>query len=155
MNAVINNNPIHLVQKALFDMESSTHTHYSHTLLQYYVLFTSLLGLLGYISLNLSPAAIRDNYTPSHRARFTPLAARSLGAWFFLCMVLRCGAWVFWGEKGWYDTCMVSLAVPLMHYTVEKAVFGSVGWRQVFLAYGIDGGGLVWMWMVRREVLGL
>lgn len=97
---------------------------------------------------------MRTNYAVSHRPQFNALAARSLGAWFFLCMILRYGAWHFWGEKGWYDACMVSLAVPLWHYAVEKAVFRSVGWRQVFLAYSIDGVGLVWMAVKRGEVVG-
>lgn len=92
---------------------------------------------------------------PSHRTQFSPLAARSLGAWFFLCTLLRFGAWYFWGEKGWYDTGMLSLAVPLLHYTVEKLVWGSVTWGQVGAAFGIDGLGLVWMLVKRGEVLGI
>ena len=116
---------------------------------------TALIGLFGYFSLNLSPATIRTNYTPTHRPQFTSLAARSLGAWFFLCAILRLGAWHFWGEKGWYDAGMVSLGVPLFHYTVEKLVFRSVEWKQIFMAFAIDGVGLGWMWVVRGEVLGV
>ena len=50
---------------------------------------------------------------------------------------------------------MVSLGVPLFHYTVEKVMFGSVEWKQVFMAFAIDGVGLGWMWVVRGEVLGV
>lgn len=70
-------------------------------------------------------------------------------------MILRFGAWHFWQEKGWYDAGMVSLAVPLWHYTVEKVAFGSVEWKQLYLAYAIDGFGLAWMWVKRGEVLGV
>jgi len=50
---------------------------------------------------------------------------------------------------------MVTLALPLWHYGVEKAVFGSPTWAQMAMAYTIDGGGFVWMWLVRNDVLGL
>ncbi|KAF2450825.1 hypothetical protein P171DRAFT_439399 [Karstenula rhodostoma CBS 690.94] len=126
-----------------------------HTYLRYGILFTAFIGVAGYISLTFSPSAIRANYTPTHRPHFTTLAARSLGAWFFLCGILRFGGWYYWGERGWYDACMVSLAVPLWHYTVERVAFGSVGLKQVFLAYAIDGGVLVWMWLSRGRVVGL
>lgn len=115
---------------------------------------TAIVGLFGYVTLNFAPANIRANYKSSHHPQFTPLAARSLGAWFFLCMILRYGAWRFWGEKGWYDACMVSLAVPLWHYTVEKAIFGSVEWKQICMAYVIDGTGLVYMLVKREHILG-
>lgn len=44
--------------------------------------------------------------------------------------------------------------MPLMHYTIERVVWGSVTVKQVVLAYSIDGVGLVWMLVVRGEVLG-
>ena len=50
---------------------------------------------------------------------------------------------------------MVSLAVPLWHYCIEKVVFRSPTWTQMMLAYTIDGGGLVWMWVMRNDLLGL
>ncbi|KAK7186896.1 hypothetical protein DPSP01_007084 [Paraphaeosphaeria sporulosa] len=124
-----------------------------HTYLRYAILFTAFIGVAGYISLVFSPSAIRANYTPTHRPHFTALAARSLGAWFFLCGILRFGAWYYWGEKGWYDACMVSLAVPLWHYGVERVVFGSVELSQVSVAYAIDGGVLAAMWMSRDGVI--
>lgn len=92
---------------------------------------------------------------PAYQKQFTPLAARSLGAWFLLCAVARYGAWHNWGERGWYDACMVSLALPLWHYGVETVGWGSVTWSQIFMAYAIDGSGFVWMWMARKSVLGL
>ncbi|OAK98893.1 hypothetical protein IQ06DRAFT_349535 [Phaeosphaeriaceae sp. SRC1lsM3a] len=99
----------------------SSTTSSPHVYLQYYVLFTALIGVFGYASLSLfsSTTSIRANYMPSHRTQFSPLAARSLGAWFFLCTLLRFGAWYFWGEKGWYDTAVLALAflvVTLRHY---------------------------------------
>jgi len=72
-----------------------------------------------------------------------------------LSAIIRYAAWQNWGEKGWYDACMVTLALPLWHYGVEKAVFGSPTWAQMAMAYTIDGGGFVWMWLVRNDVLGL
>lgn len=115
---------------------------------------TASVGLFGYLSLNFDPANFRQNYTLDVRSQFTHLAARSLGAWFFLCMLLRCGAWHFWGEQGWYDACMVSLAVPLWHYSIEKLIWDSVEWKQVLAAYAVDGCGLLWMLIRRKEVLG-
>ncbi len=49
---------------------------------------------------------------------------------------------------------MVSLAVPLWHYSIEKLIWASVEWKQIFLAYVIDGSGLLWMLIARKEVLG-
>jgi hypothetical protein len=49
---------------------------------------------------------------------------------------------------------MVSLTVPLWHYSIEKLIWDSVEWKQIFLAYAIDGSGLLWMLIARKEVLG-
>jgi hypothetical protein len=49
---------------------------------------------------------------------------------------------------------MISLAVPLWHYSIEKLIWDSVEWKQVFMAYAIDGCGLLWMLIARNEVLG-
>jgi hypothetical protein len=50
---------------------------------------------------------------------------------------------------------MLSLALPIWHYSLEKAVWGTVSGRQVLLAWVLDGVGLVWMLRSRSEVLGL
>jgi len=105
------------------------------------------------LTLNFNPGEIRKNYMPAYQAQFTPLAARSLGAWFLLSAVVRYGAWHYWGERGWYDAGMASLAVPLWHYAVEAVGWGSITWKQILLAYGIDGFGLVWMFFARKSVL--
>jgi hypothetical protein len=121
------------------------------------LLKTALIGLAGYASLSFTPSItfFRSNYALPQRSQFSPLAARSLGAWFFLCTCLRFGAWYFWAEKGWYDTGMLSLGVPLIHYTIEKVVWGSVTGKQVALAYAIDGVGLVWMAVERGGIVGM
>ncbi|KAF2259891.1 hypothetical protein CC78DRAFT_536733 [Lojkania enalia] len=126
-----------------------------YTTLKYFILFTAVIAFYAYFTLLLYPPFIRKNYTSSYQPQFSNLAARSLGAWFLLSAVTRAGAWYFWAERGWYDACMVSLAVPLWHYGIEHLVFGSVTWGQILMAYGIDGGGLVWMMAVRKGVLRL
>ncbi|KAL5113331.1 ergosterol biosynthesis protein [Pleosporales sp. CAS-2024a] len=127
----------------------------SHVYLQYFVLSTAILGFVGHTSTLVSPSTFGSNFTPKHRPSFTPLAARSLGAWFLTCSILRFGAWFYWGEKGWYDVGMLSLVLPIWHYSLEKAVWGSVKWKQLGLAWGLDGLGLIWMLKSRADVLGL
>ena len=114
---------------------------------------TAVIVTFGWLSLNFNPAEIRKNYMPAYQTEFSPLAARSVGAWFLLSAIVRYGAWRHWGEKGWYDAGMASLALPLWHYSVEAVWWGSVTWKQIFLAYSIDGIGLVWMYAARGSVL--
>ena len=71
---------------------------------------------------------------------------------------MRVGAWWTWGDaaagfRGWYDAALLSLVVPLWHYGLERNVWGTVGNRQMALAFGIDGLGALYMLWVRGEVL--
>ncbi|KPI40155.1 uncharacterized protein AB675_11583 [Cyphellophora attinorum] len=103
---------------------------YPDQVASYYVLFTSILVLGGYLSLLFSPANIRKNYTPGRfQKEFSDLAARSVGAWFLTCSLVRMGCFLNWGNfeggfVGWYDANLVTLAVPVWHYTLEKLVWG-------------------------------
>lgn len=81
-----------------------------------------------------------------------------MGAWFLLSSLVRVGAWWTWGDlsagfKGWYDATLLSLVVPLWHYGLERNIWGTVGNRQMVLAFGIDGLGAVWMVWVRGAVM--
>lgn len=128
--------------------------------LRYFILFTAILMFLAYYSLLTDPATIRSNYATSFQKDFTPLTARSLGAWFLLSGLVRLGAWLTWdnpaaGFQGWYDACLVSLVVPLWHYTLEAVVRGTVPvvGTQMVSVYVIDGVGAAWMWTTRKTAL--
>lgn len=121
---------------------------------------TALLTFLGYLSLNLSPSTIRANYTPRYHTQFSDLAARSVGAWFLISTLIRFGCWWTWGDleagfRGWYDAMLLTLVVPVWHYSVEKVVWGTPTGRSMVVPYLVDGVGGVWLWWVRGEVLGL
>jgi hypothetical protein len=114
----------------------------------------------GYTSLIFNPSQIRENYTQRAHAQFTDLAARNLGAWFLLSGLIRMGAWWTWqdfdaGFRGWYDACAVTLLVPLWHYALERNVWSTVANKQMWLAFPIDGLGLLWMLWVRKDALQL
>lgn len=133
---------------------------YEHVYLRYFLLTTIAPMVLGYFALQTDPSNIRSNYKPPFQKEFTPLAARNLSAWFLLSGLLRLGAWWTWGNdaagfRGWYDACLVSLAVPVFHYSLELIIRGSipvVGPQTVGTTI-FDVIGSIWMWKVRDSIL--
>lgn len=131
-----------------------------HRYLRYCLLGTAVLMALGYHSLQTDPSNIRFNYEPSYQKEFTPLAARNLSAWFLLSGLLRLAACWTWGDnaagfRGWYDACLMSLVVPIFHYSLEVFIRGSIPvmGRQTVGTALFDIVGSVWMWTVRDSVL--
>ena len=119
---------------------------------------TAVLMFGAYISLVFQPAMSRDSYRPTSQPQFTDLAARTLGAWFMVCGLVRFATWWNWGDmdagfRGWYDATMLTLASPLWHYGGEYWLFGTLARRHMIISYSIDGLGLVYMLWVRSDVL--
>lgn len=112
------------------------------------------MALYASLSAFVTPLKLRDQFYVA-RAGATAAGVRVYAPWFLIAAGVRIGLYLHFGDRGWYDAALITLAAALVHWLAEFYIHGSVTRQQFVAAMVFDGTGFVWMLLARETVTGI
>lgn len=74
--------------------------------------------------------------------------------WMLISTGVRVGLLLHFGDRGWHDASMITLAAAVWYWNVEYWFHGTVLNSQYVTSMLFDVTGLVWLWVARDAVTG-